>query len=591
MTFATLTHSKITSWEQLSAAHGHNEREIDVPNADGSRDVEELLEEDGSAPMHYADRARDILAAYDVSPKLRKNGVLATEDIYGASPEYWGDWRSRRDEIRDDPLIREIIAHAKELHGDRLVSVSLHLDEATPHVHVIALPLVRKFHSVRGRRPKDGVERPAVEKWSLSARDLRGGPRYALEKAHDAWADRVAYLGLKRGSRGSAMTPEERKQRQLGRTKRTSLYLAEQRRQAEQANNDAISLRLKVKGERIDVELVRQEIVRERGDIEIQRQLLAVDRAYTEALMQSAQEREEKAKKAEQAALDEQARVAAARAAAQQALRRAEEIEKAVMAEKAKVTAAAQKVAIDQAATAAARKVAEERHAAVAAEKGALNDLRIKTAADQVASATARQQAELDQKAAADVRRLASAEQAAAAADRDAAAKEKAAAAAALSAARVDQIKAAAARAAANNAQIENEGVSIALDLWATGKLKPKRQGQPGDWEWKDKATEASWSEKVRAGGIRAWEAVKMASQAILEAIKARVTPEIVERYLATLVTPSDIAAFLAEKTEKQALERLQQLMAKASAKAPTPEPVLAPHMRRLIAERSRQGR
>lgn len=230
--FATLSHSSLRTWSDLRGADKHNGRAIGGPNirADGPAPIE-LIE---GATGTYEERARATLDAHGVSHKVRKGGTLATEDVYSASPEYWnrdGNWRDKPiDEIINDPLIARIIAFARKRHGDSLVSISLHLDEQTPHVHVVALPLVKRLHYKRGRKPKgceigsDGRPidpRPPVEKWSLDWSTLRGNTS-KMEKAHDDWAAAVADLDLARGSKGSELSPEELRTRKQMRTGRAS---------------------------------------------------------------------------------------------------------------------------------------------------------------------------------------------------------------------------------------------------------------------------------------------------------------------------------------------------------------------------------
>src|SRR5690606_26047412 len=190
--------------------------------------IELLSEKSGS----YLDRVNAILAehgepAVDGKParpvKPRKGGTIACEDVYGASPEYWnrdGDWKLKPvEEIERDPVVQAAVALARRKHGRRLVSCSLHPDEESPHVHVIFVPLVKREHSKRGRKPNGTPRdtngkplednRPKVEKWTLDVSSMRGRPS-DLEKNHDEWAEICAPFGLVRGAKGSEMSEEER---------------------------------------------------------------------------------------------------------------------------------------------------------------------------------------------------------------------------------------------------------------------------------------------------------------------------------------------------------------------------------------------
>ena len=135
--FATLTHSNLKSYAKIEAAEGHNTRAKNTPNArsDAPRPVELLEEQSGS----YVDRVKAILAEHGsagVPVKPRRNSVIACEDIYGASPEYWnrnGNWREKTlDQLIEDPVIQGALELARRTHGPRLVSCSLHVPRQRP---------------------------------------------------------------------------------------------------------------------------------------------------------------------------------------------------------------------------------------------------------------------------------------------------------------------------------------------------------------------------------------------------------------------------------------------------------------------------
>ncbi|QNP45979.1 plasmid recombination protein [Sphingomonas sediminicola] len=210
--FATLSHNNLKTWTQVARAQGHNTRKIEAPNA--RKDAPEPIELLASATGSYVDRVKGVLQDHKVATKVRRNaGAIASEDVYSASPEYWnraGDWKSKpTSEILADPVVQAALALARKKHGKRLISVTLHLDEESPHVHVVAVPLVQREHAVRGRLPKHCARdeagkpidvRPKVLKWSLDPSSIRGRSKQ-LEANHDEWAAACEKLGLVRGSR------------------------------------------------------------------------------------------------------------------------------------------------------------------------------------------------------------------------------------------------------------------------------------------------------------------------------------------------------------------------------------------------------
>ena len=127
----------------------------------------------------------------------RKNAVLATEIMISASPEYFrpenpaakGTWREDRLQAwREavEPWIAERFPHAH--------SVVLHLDEDTPHYHVLDVPLVDD--------PKTGGLKLAHKV------KFGGEKRRDLERWQDWAAEPVSHLGIERGERGSTATHE-----------------------------------------------------------------------------------------------------------------------------------------------------------------------------------------------------------------------------------------------------------------------------------------------------------------------------------------------------------------------------------------------
>ncbi|MCW2406037.1 hypothetical protein M2336_002666 [Sphingobium sp. B1D7B] len=248
--FATLSHSNLKSWARVEAAQGHNTRTKNTPNArkDAPQPVELLDERSGS----YVDRVKDVLREHAVPVKIRKGGTIACEDVYGASPEYWnrnGDWKLKPvDDVMNDPVVQAALALARRKHGSLLVSCSLHLDEESPHVHVISVPLVHRAHAKRGRKPKATPRdeqgkpledaRPLVLKWSLDVSSIRGLSS-KLEKNHDQWAEVCKPYGLVRGARGSDMTEAERRARRNRQTGRASLAEKDAREQRQHLHEEA----------------------------------------------------------------------------------------------------------------------------------------------------------------------------------------------------------------------------------------------------------------------------------------------------------------------------------------------------------------
>lgn len=118
--------------------------------------------------------------------KRRKDAVLAVEVVLSASPEFFrperpweaGTYNPERLAAWRDASM----AWLKARYGDNLVSAVLHLDEATPHIQAVFVPL--------------------TEDHRLSAFELVGGPS-DLRRFQDSVGEAVAPLGIQRGMESS----------------------------------------------------------------------------------------------------------------------------------------------------------------------------------------------------------------------------------------------------------------------------------------------------------------------------------------------------------------------------------------------------
>ena len=169
---------KIKTGAGFVARIGHNERTHPPVNADQARKVDVLI----SAGPDPAGTLSDKIAGI----KHRKDAVLAVEAILSASPEFfavshdkieYGKWNSKKVE----EFKQAGIEFFKREFGENLVSLSFHIDEATPHFQAIFIPILDKklnANKILGDKKK-------MSQWQ--------------DKAHAA----VAHLGIERGLKGS----------------------------------------------------------------------------------------------------------------------------------------------------------------------------------------------------------------------------------------------------------------------------------------------------------------------------------------------------------------------------------------------------
>ena len=169
--FLIMRMAKLKSGGAVSGMSKHNFRDIDTPNAD----PEKLLENDHRACTSVA----ETMAKYNslLPEKVRKNAIHAIDYLITTSPE-----ASKKD---NKIAIEEGIKWVTEKHGaENVLLSSVHHDETTPHVHILVMPL------------KDG---------KLNAKHFVGGHRDRLKEMQTEFFSQVQSAGasLERGVEGS----------------------------------------------------------------------------------------------------------------------------------------------------------------------------------------------------------------------------------------------------------------------------------------------------------------------------------------------------------------------------------------------------
>lgn len=159
---------KLKSRVSLVGALRHNTREIVPNNADPTLSQTNLIKQTKAESL---DLYTNLLPK-----KVRKNAVHAVEVVMTASQE-WFDKASK--EARRDFFVDSEEWVRKFFGKKNVVSVTIHRDEKTPHLHVIAVPLV------------DG---------KLNAKKLIGGTKYRMRDLQNDFYEKVGRpLGMERG--------------------------------------------------------------------------------------------------------------------------------------------------------------------------------------------------------------------------------------------------------------------------------------------------------------------------------------------------------------------------------------------------------
>lgn len=174
--YAIIRTQKLKSKRSVSGALRHNLREQNTPNADPELTAKNVVVAGPKSVAESMQKYDEMLPA-----KVRKNAVMAIETVVTASPE-WFEGKSRR-EIGEYFVQSLDFVSAKMGGKSNILSAVAHFDEQTPHMQILAVPLV------------DG---------KLNARKLIGGSKHELAKMQSSFACKIgAKYGLQRGQEKS----------------------------------------------------------------------------------------------------------------------------------------------------------------------------------------------------------------------------------------------------------------------------------------------------------------------------------------------------------------------------------------------------
>ena len=166
---------KLKSWGAVAGAVSHNARQRETPNADPS-----ALGKNRFLIGSSDDDPVAVCKARLANQKVRKNAVYGVDGFLGASPEYFRpdtpDQYGAANQERLDAWVKASVDWLKDKYGDRVINAVLHLDEATPHIQFLLLPL--------------------DDKGKLNCRALFGGKKYVLSQLQSDYAQAVSHLGL-----------------------------------------------------------------------------------------------------------------------------------------------------------------------------------------------------------------------------------------------------------------------------------------------------------------------------------------------------------------------------------------------------------
>ena len=164
----------------------HIDRDNVPKNADPDRQHlnQHYIETGQSLTKDINDRIQEQEARTPEKTKVRKNSVKALNFVLTGSHAKMKQLEAGGKGLQD--WIQENRKFMEDRYGkENLVRFSLHMDERTPHIHAVVVPI-----TADGR---------------LSARDVLGGPK-DLTRLQDLYAERMNQFGLSRGLENSRAT-------------------------------------------------------------------------------------------------------------------------------------------------------------------------------------------------------------------------------------------------------------------------------------------------------------------------------------------------------------------------------------------------
>lgn len=182
MSFAIIRIHKHKTLAAVAGVARHHSREIECPTADAKRSPNNVRM--GLAKGSSKDLSQGIKGIIDnaqakAKRKFRSDSVKVVEFMITASPEFFAS-ASKKQKVE---FFKKSQAFLEKKYGkDNIVATWIHLDETTPHLHVLLTPFDAK-----------GV---------LNARSFFGTAE-KLSQLQTDFAAEVASLGLERGLKGS----------------------------------------------------------------------------------------------------------------------------------------------------------------------------------------------------------------------------------------------------------------------------------------------------------------------------------------------------------------------------------------------------
>jgi hypothetical protein len=201
--------------EKGSGSSGHNDRLIHVPNADPEKTKDNFYIEDGIViPFHDKEkgvmetRVKQRIKEGHIGGKIRDNAVKQVE--FSLTGSY-----DRMMEIKAEGNIEAWAMDNYKFMTDRygkenIVDFAVHMDERTPHIHCILVPLTQEGKEVKFNKKEKKARTSKAGR--LSAKEVLGD-KVTMQKLQTDYGELMQEKwGLERGIKGSKATHDSVKE-------------------------------------------------------------------------------------------------------------------------------------------------------------------------------------------------------------------------------------------------------------------------------------------------------------------------------------------------------------------------------------------
>lgn len=187
----------------LGAVDRHNRRLAETPNVNPDGVHKRIV---GDPNLSTAELVKAKLDRAGIS-KYRKDATVAVEVVLTASPEYFRPddpkAHGKYDHERTKEWLKATNQFLKSKYNGLVAEATLHLDEATPHLHVMVVPAMKKERKRKQKKADKEAGKPheTYVSYGLCAKDMFN--RQALIDLQTDYAKALKPLGLERGQERS----------------------------------------------------------------------------------------------------------------------------------------------------------------------------------------------------------------------------------------------------------------------------------------------------------------------------------------------------------------------------------------------------